>query len=80
MVLIVAAPFPLQGLVELLETRHYAKIGLTLGTVIFSFAAEDPSAAVRRVPAEVAGERRPVTCLGTMTELFHGVWRSTGCC
>ena len=41
----------------------YAKISLALGTKIFGFSSENAPAAVRRVPAVVAGQGRAIASL-----------------
>ena len=58
----------LQGLVVVLETRHDAKVRLTLGTVILRLPPQDPPVRVRRVPTVIATERGTVSGLGTVTE------------
>lgn len=49
-----------------LEAWHDTQIRLTFRTVIFSFAPEDPSVRVNRVPAEVAAESWPRPERGAM--------------
>jgi hypothetical protein len=65
--------FILHRLVILLETGHYAQVGLALRAVVLGFPPEYPATAISRVPAEVARQRRALSGLRTVTKLLHGV-------